>query len=114
MEAIQEAVLQLVAVVVTGILGVVATKVTAFLKKKGVVATLEAKAASVAIAVDAIEQIARNEKVPDKFSAAKKRAVDLLQAQGISITDKELETLIESAVAEINKSVKDELNGGSK
>lgn len=110
MEAIQEAVLQLAAVVITGILGVVAHKVTAFLKKKGVMATLQAKESSVMIAVDAIEQIARNEKVPDKFNAAKKMALQFLNEQGIKISDIELQALIESAVAEINKNVKDELN----
>lgn len=114
MEAIQEAVLHLVAVVITGILGVVATKVTAFLKQKGVVATLEAKKSSVAIAVDAIEQIARNEKVPDKFYAAKQMAIQFLNEQGITITDAEAEALIEAAVAEINKNVTAELNKGAK
>jgi len=110
MEMIQTAVLNLLAVVITAAIGVLTTKITAFLKKKGVVANLQAKEASVMIAVDAIEQIARNEKVPDKFAAAKRMAVEFLTEQGITITDAELEALIESAVAEINKNVKDELN----
>lgn len=110
MEMIQTAFLNLLAVVITAAIGVLTQKVTAFLKKKGVVATLQAKEASVMIAVDAIEQIARNEKIPDKFKAAKSMAIEFLNEQGIAITDAELEALIESAVAEINKNVKDELN----
>lgn len=110
MNTIQEAVLQLVAVTVTGLLSVIAAKVTVFLKQKGIVETLQAKEASVMIAVDAIEQIARNEKIPDKFTAAKKMAIQFLDEQGIKITDTEAQLLIESAVAEINKSVKDELH----
>lgn len=109
MESIQEALLNLATVFLVGIIGVVARKFTAYLDKKGIVDTLIAKESSVAIAVDAIEQIARNEKVPDKFKAAKVMAVEFLGKQGIHITDAELETLIEAAVAEINKNVKEQL-----
>lgn len=109
---IQQAALNLLAVLITAMIGVVTKKVTKYLKDKGVIATLQAKEASVMIAVDAVEQIARNEKVPDKFKAAESMAIRLLNEQGIKITETELEAFIESAVAEMNKNVKDVLNEG--
>lgn len=110
MDMIQQAVLNLLAVLVTAMVGVVTKRVTEYLKEKGVINKIQAKEASVMIAVDAVEQIARNEKVPDKFKAAESMAIDLLNKQGIKITETELEAFIESAVAEMNKGVKDVLN----
>ncbi|MGO2084280.1 MAG: phage holin, LLH family [Vagococcus sp.] len=107
MDMIQQAALNFLAVLITAMVGVMTKRVTQYLKDKGVVATLQAKETSVLIAVDAIEQIARNEKVPDKFKSAKRMAIEFLNEQGISVSDAELEALIESAVAEINKSVKE-------
>ncbi|MGX6962413.1 phage holin, LLH family [Vagococcus xieshaowenii] len=112
MEALQGAVLNLLAVIITSICGVVAKKITSYLNQKGVIATIQAKEASVMIAVDAVEQIARNEEVPSKFNKAKDMAIKFLAEQGITVTEHEIDTLIESAVAEINKNVKDELNQG--
>lgn len=109
MTGLQDAVFNLLAVVLTGFVGMIATNVTKYFKKKGIVSTLQAKETSVMIAVDAIEQIARNEKVPDKFNAAKRLAIEFLNEQGISISETELDMLIESSVAEINKNIKNEL-----
>lgn len=109
MSGLQDALINLLAVVLTGFVGIVATNVTRYFKKKGVLSTLQAKEASVAIAVDAIEQIARNEHIPDKFNAAKRLAVEFLNKQGVSISEAELDMLIESSVAEINKNIKNEL-----
>lgn len=109
MTGLQDAVFNLLAVVLTGFVGMIATNVTKYFKKKGIVSTLQAKEASVMIAVDAIEQIARNEKVPDKFNAAKRLAIEFLNEQGIPISETELDMLIESSVAEINKNIKNEL-----
>lgn len=109
MTGLQDAVFNLLAVVLTGFVGMIATNVTKYFKKKGIVSTIQAKEASVMIAVDAIEQIARNEKVPDKFNAAKRLAVEFLNKQGVSISEAELDMLIESSVAEINKNIKNEL-----
>lgn len=109
MNGLQDAIFNLFMVVLTGILGTVATNITRYFKHKGVISTLQAKEASVAIAVDAIEQIARNEKVPNKLNEAKRLAIVFLREQGISISDDELEMLIEASVLEINKKVNNEL-----
>lgn len=109
MNGLQDAVFNLLAVALTGFLGVITTNVTRYLKNKGVLSMLQAKEASVSIAVDAIEQIARNEHIPDKFNAAKRLAVKFLNEQGVNITDTELNLLIESSVAEINKNIDNEL-----
>lgn len=109
MIGLQDAVFNLLAVVLTGFVGMIATNVTKYFKNKGIVSTLQAKETSVMIAVDAIEQIARNEKIPDKFNAAKRLAIEFLNEQGISISETELDMLIESSVAEINKNIKNEL-----
>ena len=105
MEQVQGALFNLFATIIVAAIGILTKKIVAYLDKKGMVETIMAKETSVMIAVDAIEQIARNEKVPDKFKAAKHMAIDFLNKQGIKVTDEELEILIESAVAEINKNL---------
>lgn len=109
-ELIQSAVLNLLAVVITAAIGIVTKKLTVYLKNKGLIAILQAKEASVMIAVDAIEQIARNENIPNKYEQAKLLATEFLKQQGVSITNEELQAFIESAVAEMNKNIHDELN----
>lgn len=109
MNGLQDAVFNLFMVALTGILGTVAASVVRYFKHKGILSTLQAKEASVSISVDAIEQIARNEHIPDKFNAAKRLAVKFLNEQGVNITDTELNLLIESSVAEINKNIDNEL-----
>lgn len=107
MDSIREGIFAFVAVIIIGLLSFIVEKALVFLKQKGLLTTLQMKKESVTIAVNAIEQIARNEKIPDKFKAAKKRALQLLNAQGITITDDELQTLIEATVAKINETVAD-------
>lgn len=109
MNGLQDAIFNLFMVVLTGILGVLATHITRFFKKEGIISALNTKETSVKIAVNAIEQIARNEKVPDKFHAAERLALKLLNEKGVQITSTELEALIEASVAEINKNIKNEL-----
>ena len=99
MQGLQEAVIQLAVVVITGLVSVLTAKATAYFKEKGLLAKLDAKKKSVDIAVNAVEQIYYEEEGPERYKQARTRAIDLLNKQGITITEQELDTLIEAAVA---------------
>lgn len=99
MQGLQEAVMQLAVVIITGLVSVLTAKATAYFREKGLLAKLEAKKKSVDIAVNAVEQIYYEEEGPERYKQARTRAIDLLNKQGITITEQELDTLIEAAVA---------------
>ncbi len=99
MQGLQEAVMQLAVVIITGLVSVLTAKATAYFKEKGLLAKLDAKKKSVDIAVNAVEQIYYEEAGPERYKQARTRAIDLLNKQGITITEQELDTLIEAAVA---------------
>lgn len=99
MQGLQEAVMQLAVVVITGLVSVLTAKATAYFKEKGLLAKLDAKKKSVDIAVNAVEQIYYEQEGPERYKQARTRAIDLLNKQGITITEQELDTLIEAAVA---------------
>lgn len=99
MQGLQEAVMQLAVVIITGLVSVLTAKATAYFKEKGLLAKLDAKKKSVDIAVNAVEQIYYEEQGPERYKQARTRAIDLLNKQGITITEQELDTLIEAAVA---------------
>lgn len=99
MQGLQEAVMQLAVVIITGLVSVLTAKVTAYFREKGLLAKLDAKKKSVDIAVNAVEQIYYEEEGPERYKQARTRAIDLLNKQGITITEQELDTLIEAAVS---------------
>ncbi|MDT2808394.1 phage holin, LLH family [Vagococcus lutrae] len=99
MQGLQEAVMQLAVVIITGLVSVLTAKATAYFREKGLLAKLDAKKKSVDIAVNAVEQIYYEEEGPERYKQARTRAIDLLNKQGITITEQELDTLIEAAVA---------------
>lgn len=103
MIGLQEAIISLAAVLITGFVTNLTAKATKYFKEKGILAKFEAKKESVTIAVNAVEQIAAVEDVPNKFNEAQRRAVHLLNEQGIQITDAELKSLIEAAVLAVQK-----------
>lgn len=107
MQGIQEALVNLMIVLVTGGATYLSAKLTQYLKQKGVLTTFDKKKESVQIAVDAVEQIAKVEKLDSKYLEAKSRAVDLLNKQGITITDSELDSLIEAAVRGLKQGYKE-------
>lgn len=99
MQGLQEAVMQLAVVIITGLVSVLTAKATAYFREKGLLAKLDAKKKSVDIAVKAVEQIYYEEEGPERYKQARTRAIDLLNKQGITITEQELDTLIEAAVS---------------
>ncbi len=98
MQGIQDALINLMIVLITGGVSILSAKLTQYFKQKGMLAELESKKESVAIAVNAVEQIAKVEQLDSKYDEAKERAVTLLNEQGISISETELDSLIEAAV----------------
>lgn len=103
MNGLQDALIGLVVVVITGFISNLTAKATKYFKQKGILDKFEAKKDSVNIAVNAVEQIALIEDVPHKYNEAKSRARKLLETQGIVISDSELDSLIEAAVSGFNQ-----------
>lgn len=110
MELIQAQLLELLATVITICIGVVTGYATKFLKEKGVIAKLESKKNYVDIVVKAVEQTYKEAKGTEKLVIAKGKIIELLNEKKIKITDEEMDTLIESVVAEMNKQIKEKLN----
>lgn len=50
------------------------------------------------VAVNAVEQLARNNEVAEKYEAAKARLQEYLKGKGIVLTDEQIESYIEAAV----------------
>lgn len=110
MEAIQAELINLVIVVITALIGIVTQKVTAYLKAKGTIAKLETNRELVRIVVNAVEQTYQHLNGEEKLNVAKIELVKLMNDKKIKISEKEIDTLIESAVKEMNDAIKRELN----
>lgn len=108
MEQVIDALLQAALLVLLALISYGAKVFTAYLKKEGMIAELEAKQAYVDIAVKAAEQMFKEADGPAKFNKAKSQFVDWLNKNKIKFTDAELDSLIESAV----KNMKDGINAG--
>ena len=103
MEALQEALINLLVVVIGLVATFVGQKGYSYLNNKGILKEIEAKQKYVNIVVNAIQQTYKEANGEEKLGEAKTQLVDLFNANGIKFTDVELNSLIESAV----KGVKD-------
>lgn len=110
MESIQAELINLVIVVITALVGLVTQKVTVYLKEKGLIAKLESNKELVRIVVNAVEQTYKHLDGDEKLKVAKIELVKLMNEKKIKISEKEINTLIESAVKEMNDAIKKELN----
>lgn len=108
MEALQEALLNLLIVVVGLVAAFIGQKGSEYLKKKGVLAQLESKKNYVAIVVSAVQQVYAEANGDAKLQEAKAQLVELFNKNGIKFTEDELNLLIESAV----KGMKDGVDQG--
>lgn len=108
MEAIQIEVWGLLSAIVVGLIGAITTYLVKWLKKKGILAELDAKQVIVKDVVTFVEQVSKDTglKGKAKFTQAKQTFVKILNAKGIKVTDDEVETLIESAVKAMNDAIK--------
>lgn len=103
MEALQEALINLLVVVIGLVTTFVGQKGYSYLNNKGILKEIEAKQKYVNIVVNAIQQTYKEANGEEKLGEAKTQLVDFFNANGIKFTDVELNSLIESAV----KGVKD-------
>ena len=103
MEALQEALINLLVVVIGLVATFVGQKGYSYLNNKGILKEIEAKQKYVNIVVSAIQQTYKEANGEEKLGEAKNQLVDFFNANGIKFTDIELNSLIESAV----KGVKD-------
>lgn len=102
MEQVQGAILSALGTILVALIGVITQKVVAFLNEKGITEKLNKKQYLVDIAVNAAEQIYRNEDGAIKLANARKEAIKLLNDNGLKITETELQNLIESSVKAMN------------
>ena len=103
MEALQEALINLLVVIIGLVATFVGQKGYSYLNNKGILKEIEAKQKYVNIVVNAIQQTYKEVNGEEKLGKAKTQLVDFFNANGIKFTDVELNSLIEAAV----KGVKD-------
>lgn len=103
MQALQEALINFLVVVIGLVATFVGQKGYSYLNNKGILKEIEAKQKYVNIVVNAIQQTYKEANGEEKLGEAKTQLVDFFNANGIKFTDIELNSLIESAV----KGVKD-------
>ena len=103
MEALQEALINLLVVVIGLVATFVGQKGYSYLNNKGILKEIEAKQKYVNIVVNAIQQTYKEANGEEKLGEAKTQLVDFFNANGVKFTDVELNSLIEAAV----KGVKD-------
>jgi LL-H family phage holin len=109
MENLQMEIINVVIILLTGAVGFVAKHITSFLKKKGVVAQIQSHKEVANIVVNAVEQTYKHYHGEEKMNLAKMELVKVAKEKGLKITEKELDLLLESAVKEMNKAVKEGL-----
>ncbi len=107
MEAIQEQLILLLAAIVVGIVGVIGESIRKWLNAKFNKEQLQQGVEITNIAVKAIEQVSETIGVEDKFNSAKKKVVSALNEKKIKISEEQIDLLIEAAVSEMNKQIKE-------
>lgn len=105
MEEIQTAILGALGTILVTLIGRATNKVVAYLNDKGITDKLARKQYLVDIAVNAAEQIYKNEDGATKLANARKESIKLLNDNGINITTTELQNLIEASVKAMNDAV---------
>jgi LL-H family phage holin len=95
--------------VIVALTGLVTKYAMSYLKKKGVLKQLESHKLIVEIAVRAVEQMYTKNHGEEKLNLAKMEVIKFAKAKKIKISEKELDLMIESAVKEMNKTIKEEL-----
>ena len=103
MEALQEALINFLVVIIGLVATFVGQKGYSYLNNKGILKEIEAKQKYVNIVVNAIQQTYKEANGEEKLGEAKTQLVDFFNSNGIKFTDVELNSLIEAAV----KGVKD-------
>ena len=105
MQELQTALINLLIVFIGVLTTYLSQQATIFLKKNGVLKELEGKKAYAKIVVNAIQQTYTEADGEAKFNDAKAQLVRVLNENGLTFTDTELNSLIESAVHGIKEGV---------
>lgn len=109
MESLQTEIINLLAVIIAGCVGLVTKSIMSYLKKKGIVTQISNHKEIASMVVGAIEQTYKTLHGEEKLNLAKIEMIKLAKEKGIKLSQRELDLLIESAVKEMNKSIKKEL-----
>lgn len=96
------AIISALGTILVALIGFIAQKVASYLQEKGITEKLSNKQYLVDIAVNAIEQIYFYEDGPRKFELAKKEALKLLNDNGLTVEEHEIEAFIEASVKAMN------------
>ena len=107
MDAVQDAILNAVFVILTALVGILTRKAVEWMNTNGLSKKLVAKRDSVETAINAVEQIAINEKGPEKKAMALKFLVTILNENGIKMTADEMDIMIEGLLGEARKEARD-------
>ncbi|GIN23136.1 phage holin, LLH family [Siminovitchia fordii] len=112
MEEIQAQLISAAITIIVTCIGIVSGYAGKFLRERFSVERLDRSKKYAEIAVQFVEQIGQDLNSKQKFEIAKKRLVLMLNHNNIKISNDEMDALIEAMVAEMNRSFKEELNGG--
>jgi len=104
--ALYEAAILALGIIAVGVFGYLGKKFGDWYKDSNFRAFLKEKEEIVQIAVNAAEQIFTAAEGSEKFDYAKDQAVRIANDNGISITEVELDNLIESSVTNLKKGFK--------
>lgn len=107
MEALQDAVINLLVVLVGLLATFLTAKAKSYLNEKGIMQQLETKRNYVNIVVNAMQQLYAEAKGHEKLQEAKKQLVAFFNANKIPFTEAELDMLIEAAVKGMKEGKKD-------
>lgn len=102
-------ILNIAMTILTACVGIATKYVVGFLNKKGIIAQLENNKQLVQIVVHAVEQTYDHLKGDEKLNVAKIELVKLMNEKKITISEKEIDILIECSVREMNNAIKNEL-----
>ena len=107
MESLQTEIINLIGIILAGCVGAVTKYAVAYLKKKGIMSKIESHKALADIVVGAVEQTYKHLHGEEKLNLAKIELLKMAKDKGVKISEKELDVIIESAVKEMNKAIKE-------
>ena len=95
----KDIILSVMSIIITGVITYLGTVIKTYLDDKKEMSTKEK---IVRDTVKFVEQVYRDLNGPDKYKIAKENILSMLGTKGISVTDLEIEVLIESVVSDFN------------
>lgn len=107
MEQFQAEIINLVILILTTCVGLITKSLMGFLKKKGIIAQIDANKKTVDIVVRAVEQLYKEHDGEEKLKLAKIELMRLLEDKKIKVSVADLDLLIESAIKEMKKNATD-------